>query len=88
MQGSQFLAGQALSIGQNTLSFFVSAGIMLYVLFFLFRDGREIGRNIRACDAAERGPQPPAARHLRRGGARDRQGQHHHRRASRARSAA
>ena len=42
-QASQAIAGKALNIGQNTLRFFVSAGIMLYVLFFLFRDGRAIG---------------------------------------------
>ncbi len=47
MQGSQLIAGQALSIGQNTLRFFVSTGIMLYVLFFLFRDGPALGRAIR-----------------------------------------
>jgi predicted PurR-regulated permease PerM len=47
VEGSQIVAGQALNIGQNTLKFFVSAGIMLYVLFFLFRDGPAIGRNIR-----------------------------------------
>lgn len=44
----QFLAAQALKIGQNALSFVVSLGVMLYVLFFLFRDGLGIGRNIRA----------------------------------------
>jgi predicted PurR-regulated permease PerM len=47
-QASQFLAGQALSVGQNTLRFAASIGIMLYVLFFLFRDGLQIGRHIRA----------------------------------------
>ena len=47
-QASQFLAGQALSVGQNTLRFAASLGIMLYVLFFLFRDGLQIGRHIRA----------------------------------------
>jgi len=47
-QVSQFLATQALSVGQNTLRLVASTGIMLYVLFFLFRDGREIGRSIRA----------------------------------------
>lgn len=47
-QASQFLAAQALSVGQNTLSFVASIGIMLYMLFFLFRDGLQIGRNIRA----------------------------------------
>ncbi|MBA3324372.1 MAG: AI-2E family transporter [Rhodobacteraceae bacterium] len=47
-QISQFLASQALNVGQNTLRFVASLGIMLYVLFFLFRDGPQIGRNIRA----------------------------------------
>ncbi len=46
-QASQFLATQALSVGQNTLRFIASLGIMLYVLFFMFRDGPHIGRNIR-----------------------------------------
>jgi predicted PurR-regulated permease PerM len=46
-QISQFLAGQALSIGQNTLQFLISFGVMLYLLFFLVRDGREISRLIR-----------------------------------------
>ncbi len=45
-EASQFLAASAFSVGQGTLSFFVSAGIMLYVLYFFFRDGRQIGRNI------------------------------------------
>ncbi|MER2508351.1 AI-2E family transporter [Amaricoccus sp.] len=48
MQGSQLVAGQAVSVTQNTLHVIVSAGIMLYLLFFLFRDGREIGRSILA----------------------------------------
>ena len=47
-QASQVIAGRALSIGQDTLRLFVSAGIMLYVLFFLFRDGRLIARNVRS----------------------------------------
>ncbi|WP_299262050.1 AI-2E family transporter [uncultured Kushneria sp.] len=46
-QGSQMLASRALSIGQNTLQFFISLGIMLYLLFFLFRDGVPLGRRIR-----------------------------------------
>jgi predicted PurR-regulated permease PerM len=46
-QIGQLLAAQALNLGQNTLRFIASVGIMLYVLFFLFRDGRMIGRNIR-----------------------------------------
>lgn len=46
-EASQAIASRALSLGSNTLRFFVSTGIMLYVLFFLFRDGRAIGRSIR-----------------------------------------
>lgn len=44
---SEFFAQQAVSIGQDALRVFVSLGVMLYVLFFLFRDGRETGRAIR-----------------------------------------
>jgi predicted PurR-regulated permease PerM len=44
---SQFAAAQALSIGQNTFQFIVSFGVMLYLVFFLLRDGGEIGRRIR-----------------------------------------
>ena len=47
-EAGQVIAGKALSIGQDTLKLFVSAGIMLYVLFFLFRDGRLIARNVRS----------------------------------------
>jgi len=46
-QISQFLAAQALSVGQNTLRFLAGLGIMLYVLFFLFRDGPAIGAAVR-----------------------------------------
>jgi predicted PurR-regulated permease PerM len=48
VQASQVIAGQALSVGQVTLRFVASIGIMLYVLFFLFRDGAAIGHNILA----------------------------------------
>lgn len=47
MQGSQLVAGHLLSFGQNTLQFFIGFGIMLYLLFFLFRDGADLGRTIR-----------------------------------------
>jgi predicted PurR-regulated permease PerM len=47
-QFGQLVAGRALDLGQNTLRFVASLGIMLYVLFFLFRDGRLIARNVRA----------------------------------------
>lgn len=47
MQAGQSIAGSVLSVGQNTLQFFISFGIMLYLLFFLFRDGAALGRTIR-----------------------------------------
>lgn len=47
MQASQLFASSVLSLGQNALQFVVSVGIMLYLLFFLFRDGAELGRVVR-----------------------------------------
>lgn len=47
MSGSQFLATKAFSIGQNTFQFLVSFAIMLYLLFFLLRDGRQVASKIR-----------------------------------------
>ncbi|MDE1181857.1 AI-2E family transporter [Paraburkholderia sp.] len=44
---SQFAATKALSIGQNTFDFVISFGVMLYLVFFLLRDGKEIGGRIR-----------------------------------------
>lgn len=38
-QGSRFIAAQAVIIGQNTFDFLVGLGIMLYLLYFLLRDG-------------------------------------------------
>ncbi|MBD9407894.1 AI-2E family transporter [Acidovorax sp. ACV02] len=46
VQASQFVATQTLSIGQNTLEFIVSFGIMLYLLFFLLRDGASLAQRI------------------------------------------
>jgi predicted PurR-regulated permease PerM len=46
-QGSQAIAAHALSIGQNTFDFLVSFAIMLYLLFFLLRDGGELSKGIR-----------------------------------------
>lgn len=45
-QGSQFIATRALSIGQGTAQFLVGLGVMLYVLFFLFRDGSQLAATI------------------------------------------
>lgn len=38
----QMLASQAVGIGQNTVHLLASTGILLYVLFFLLRDGRSL----------------------------------------------
>jgi predicted PurR-regulated permease PerM len=45
---SQFLAGRALNLGQNTLNFVLSLFVMLYLLFFLLRDGDTLVETIRA----------------------------------------
>jgi predicted PurR-regulated permease PerM len=44
---SQRIAGHALSVGQNTFEFLVSFGLMLYMLFFLLRDGAKVSAAIR-----------------------------------------
>jgi predicted PurR-regulated permease PerM len=46
-RGSQFIAAQALSIGQNAFDFLVSFFVMLYVLFFFLRDGATLAWRIR-----------------------------------------
>ena len=47
MKTSQFLATQALNIGQNTFDFIIDLFIVLYLLFFLLRDGDGLTRRIR-----------------------------------------
>jgi predicted PurR-regulated permease PerM len=47
LQGSQQIATRVLGIGQNTLDFVVSFGLMLYVLFFLVRDGHALVGQVR-----------------------------------------
>jgi predicted PurR-regulated permease PerM len=47
VQGSQYVATQAISITQNTFDFMVSFFIMLYLLFFLLRDGATLSTRIR-----------------------------------------
>ena len=47
MQISQAVASRAVMIGQGTAGFFISLGVMLYLLFFLFRDGALIVAQIR-----------------------------------------
>jgi len=44
MAGSKALATQAVSVGQNTFEFLVGLAIMLYLLFFLLRDGAQLAR--------------------------------------------
>ncbi|SOC84033.1 protein of unknown function DUF20 [Ensifer adhaerens] len=47
MHAGRSIAGGVLSFGQNTLEFFISMGLMLYLLFFLFRDGASLGATLR-----------------------------------------
>ncbi len=50
----QALAPQAINIGQNTLQFLVALGVMLYLLYFLLRDGRSLAAGVsRAIPLAE-----------------------------------
>jgi predicted PurR-regulated permease PerM len=46
-QGSQFFATQAVNFGQNTFEFLASFFIMLYLAFFLIRDGDKLARTVR-----------------------------------------
>lgn len=41
-QGSQFLATQVLSLSQSTVQFVLNLGVMMYLLFFLLRDGNRL----------------------------------------------
>jgi predicted PurR-regulated permease PerM len=47
LRGSQFLATKAINIGQTTFEVIISLFIMLYLLFFLLRDGEELVRTIK-----------------------------------------
>ena len=47
VKGGQAVAPQALSIGMNTFDFMVGLGIMLYLLFFLLRDGKALAARIK-----------------------------------------
>jgi predicted PurR-regulated permease PerM len=40
--GSQLLAKQAIGFGQNTFQFFIGLALMVYVAFFLLRDGSKL----------------------------------------------
>jgi len=47
MKGGEVLAPQALSLGVNTFEFMIRFGIMLYLLFFLLRDGEALAGRIK-----------------------------------------
>lgn len=47
LRGSQLIATHALNLGQNAFEFLVSFGIMLYLLFFLLRDGDSLAARIK-----------------------------------------
>ncbi|WP_066960291.1 AI-2E family transporter [Microbulbifer sp. Q7] len=42
MTAGSLIAKNALALGQNTLNFFVNLGLMLYLTFFLIRDGNSL----------------------------------------------
>jgi predicted PurR-regulated permease PerM len=46
-RSAQLIATQALNLGQNAASFVVSLFVMLYLLFFLLRDGEALAQRIR-----------------------------------------
>ena len=56
-QASQFIARQALAVGQNTFEFVVELFITMYLAFFLIRDGENLARDLRLAV-----PLPPAQR--------------------------
>ena len=47
-RGNQFFATQALNFGQNAFDFLVSFFVMLYLVFFLLRDGAALSRRMEA----------------------------------------
>jgi predicted PurR-regulated permease PerM len=46
-EGSQAIAQQAVNIGQNAFDFVIGFGLMLYLLFFLLRDGAALATRIK-----------------------------------------
>lgn len=46
-EAGKLIAGKAVDFGQNTLGFVVSFGVMLYLLFFLLRDGTQLATLVR-----------------------------------------
>jgi len=54
-KGSQFIATQAVSIGQNAFDVIVSFFVMLYIMFFLLRDGEKLAGHFRDAIPLEEG---------------------------------
>ena len=46
LKGSEFIGTQALSIGHGAADFFLSLTVMLYLLYFLLRDGNALAKGI------------------------------------------
>lgn len=53
-ESAGLIATHAVSIGSGALSFFLSFGVALYVMFFLLRDGERIGRTVLCAMPVER----------------------------------
>lgn len=47
LQGGQIVARHTLEVGQNTFQFVINFGVMLYLLFFLLRDGTKLAHIFR-----------------------------------------
>ena len=76
MKGGQALAPQALSIGMNTFDFVIGLGIMLYLLFFLLRDGKALAERIREAVPLRGGQKAALFAQIRRCRSRHGQGRH------------
>ena len=53
-ESAGMIASQAVSIGSGALSFVLSFGVALYVMYFLLRDGERIGRTVLRAIPVER----------------------------------
>ena len=53
-ESAGLIASQAVSIGSGALSFVLSFGVALYVMYFLLRDGERIGRTVLRAIPVER----------------------------------